>query len=79
MSKENLITVYNPSLAALLLASETEKRAPLDEKEVNAIRDSATVLRVPEATALEMEQKRGHKDISSENAWAEWQELRKKV
>ena len=79
MSSKNLVTVYNPSIAAILLAAETDKGTPLSEREVLGIRDSATVLKVLPETAAEMEKQRGHKDINPENCWAEWQELRKRV
>jgi hypothetical protein len=79
MSSENLVTVYNPSLATLLLAAETDKGSPLSEREVLGIRDSATVLKLPAETAAQMEKQRGHKDIDPENCWTEWQELRKRV
>ncbi|HZH35248.1 MAG TPA: hypothetical protein VEX64_10435 [Pyrinomonadaceae bacterium] len=79
MSSEGLITIYNPSLAALLVAAETQKGAPLTEREVIGIRDSATVVNVPAASALEMEKKRGYKDINPENCWEDWQSLRQRM
>ena len=78
MNRQNLITVYNPSLSALLLAAEKDKGAPLTVPEVLAIRDSATVLNVPAEHAQQLEQKRGYKDINADNVWAEWQELKKR-
>lgn len=78
MSEKKMMQVYNPSLASLLLAAETDKGRPLSEPEVVAIRNSATIIMVPEETAREIENKRGHKDINPENCWEEWCELRKR-
>lgn len=78
MSEKELVTIFMPSLAALLRASEKQRGRQLLEKEVYAIRDSATVTMVSREKAEEMERKRGYKDINPENCWAEWQELRKK-
>ena len=78
MKGKKLIQVFNPSLAALLFAAEKDKGSPLTEAEVIAIRNSATVMIVPEESAAEFEKKRGYKDIDSDNCWQEWSELRKR-
>jgi hypothetical protein len=78
MSSRKLVQIFNPSLAALLLAAENDKGSPLTEDEVIAIRNSATVMMVPEESAAEMSKKRGYKDIDPDNCWQEWCELRKR-
>lgn len=79
MAEKKLVPIFMPSLSALLLASERQKGAPLTEKEVLAIRDSATVTMLSAETAAKMDAQRGYKDINPENCWQEWQELRKKI
>lgn len=78
MSSRKLVQIFNPSLAALLLAAENDKGSPLTEDEVIAIRNSATVMMVPEESAAEMSKKRGYKDIDPDNCWMEWCELRRR-
>ena len=72
MSGKKLVQVFNPSLAALLLAAETDKGSPLTKEEVIAIRNSTTMMTVPEEAAHEMERQRGYKDINPDNVWEEW-------
>jgi hypothetical protein len=79
MSGKKLVQIFNPSLAALLLAAEKDKGNPLTEAEVIAIRNSATVMMVPEESAAEFDKKRGYKDIDPGNCWQEWCELRKLI
>lgn len=79
MSSRKLVQIFNPSLAALLLAAENDKGSPLTEDEVIAIRNSATVMMVPEESAAEMSKKRGYKDIDPDNCWKEWCELRRRI
>lgn len=79
MSERKLIQIFNPSLAALLLAAENDKGGALTEDEVIAIRNSATVMMVSEEAAEEFAKKRGYKDIDPDNCWQEWCELRKRV
>lgn len=78
MSFRKLVQIFNPSLAALLLAAENDKGSALTEDEVIAIRNSATVMMVPEESAAEMSKKRGYKDIDPDNCWKEWCELRRR-
>lgn len=78
MSEKKLVQVFNPSLAALLFAAEKDKGSPLTEPEVIAIRNSSTMMMVPEESAAEFEKKRGYKDIDPDNCWHEWCELRKR-
>jgi hypothetical protein len=78
MNSGKMTQVFNPSLAALLLAAETDKGSPLTEEEVFAIRNSATLMMVPAEIVHELDEKRGYKDIDPDNCWKEWCELRKR-
>ncbi len=79
MNGKKLVQVFNPSLAALLLAAEKDKGSPLTEDEVIAIRNSSTMMMVPEESAAEFEKKRGYKDIDADNCWEEWCKLRERI
>jgi hypothetical protein len=79
MSGKKLVQIFNPSLAALLLAAEKDKRSPLTKDEVFAIRNSATLMMVSEEAAEEIYKKRGFRDINPDNCWEEWCELRKRL
>jgi hypothetical protein len=71
-----LVIVFMPALAALLLRAEQLKGEPLTEEEVYRIRDHAIcVTTTPEAAAA-VEAERGYADLDPENAWQQWQQLR---
>jgi hypothetical protein len=76
MNNEDLLPVFMPSLAALLLHHERKKGAPLTEAEVIAIRNEATVVMVPRGHVSAVEEKRGYKDIDPELCWLQWRLLR---
>jgi hypothetical protein len=74
--QEQLVIVITPSLVSTLWKREKEKGAPLTEQEVLAIRDGATAVALPAASAAAVEESRGYRDIDPESCWAEWQQAR---
>ncbi|MFU1476956.1 hypothetical protein ACM25N_04300 [Roseovarius sp. C7] len=78
-TEDALVLVFVPALAAILKAAENKKGSPLAELEVFSIRDSAVCIAVKTSTAVELEARRGYRDIVAENAWEEWQVLRMKL
>jgi hypothetical protein len=73
---ENLVLVFIPALAPLLLRAEQEKGSPLTEQEVLAIRDAASCVAVPEEAARAIYEERGYEDIDPDHCWQAWQQLR---
>lgn len=73
---EQRVLVFVPALVAVLKAAEDAKKSPLDEDEVLSIRDKAVCMVVSIPMALEMEKRRGYRDIVPEIVWEEWVELR---
>jgi hypothetical protein len=67
---------FIPSLAAMLMASEDKKGAPLTEQETIAIRDAAAVIAMKPQDARRMERARGYADLNPELVWEQWQLLR---
>ena len=68
--------VFTPSLAALLMAAEKRKGAPLTKQQVEAIRDRAVCISMKPRDARAMERSRGYADIEPERAFEQWQLLR---
>ncbi|EME8858112.1 hypothetical protein ACMUMX_00890 [Enterobacter mori] len=64
--------VFIPALVVVLLSKERETGRELTQQEVEAIRDSATAIRVPVDVAKEMIKERGYLDIDPEDVWEEW-------
>ncbi|TDR79735.1 hypothetical protein [Paludibacterium purpuratum] len=67
-----LIPVPIPALGVLLLNLEKQKGSPLSESEVIEIRDKAVCIMLPLTAKVEMDEKRGYRDIDPENVWVEW-------
>lgn len=76
MSTDPLCLVFVPALVALLKAAEDRKGSPLSEAEVLEIRDNATATAVPFSAAFALETERGYRDITPEECWEEWQQVR---
>jgi hypothetical protein len=72
----NLDLTFIPSLAAILMASEEKKGAPLTEKEALAIRDAAAVMAMEPRDAQKLERSRGYADLNPDFVWEQWQLLR---
>lgn len=64
--------VFIPSLAALLAQAERQKGSLLTQQEVEAIRDNATCVSVPDDIARHLEPSRGYSDIDPLNCWEQW-------
>ncbi len=77
MSNEELVHLFIPALGTLLISKEDEKGRPLDEDEVLAIRDKATVMMVTKEHFEAVAESRGYPDIDPENCWYDWQKLRR--
>jgi hypothetical protein len=74
-----LVPVFIPALAALLLDAEEKKGAPLTENEVLYIRDKGVCMMLEPDRAALLERKRGYHDIDPENCWIEWQAMRREL
>ncbi len=72
----NFVPLFVPALAHLLREAELAKGSPLTRAEVLQVRDQGACMMVRGSVALEMEEKRGFRDIDPENCWEEWQALR---
>lgn len=65
--------VFIPALVTLLVSKEKEKGLALTRNEVEAIRDNATAIALPEDIAFSMAESRGYFDIEPEDVWNAWQ------
>ncbi len=72
----NFVPTFMPALALLLRQAEQAKGSPLTRAEVLQVRDKGTCMMLRSSAALELEEKRGFRDIDPENCWEDWQELR---
>jgi uncharacterized protein YegJ (DUF2314 family) len=72
----DLVPVFMPQLAALLIASEDHKGSPLTETEVIAIRDRAACIMMARDRAEALWKQRG-RDVDPDNAWYDFQMLRR--
>jgi len=70
------VPTFIPALALLLRQAEQAKGSPLTRAEVLQVRDKGTCMMLRSSIALEMEEKRGFRDIDPEDCWEEWQTLR---
>ncbi|MBV1831189.1 hypothetical protein HNW77_08705 [Komagataeibacter sp. AV436] len=76
MDENQPVLVAIPALILLLLRKEEEKGSPLTKEEVLSIRDNAACMTVPYFAALQASKQRGYDDISLENAWEDWCQVR---
>jgi len=73
---QNLVIQCVPALVTILFSFETKAGSPLTREQVEAIRDQASVIAVPEEAARAVDERRGYADISLSDAWEEWQVAR---
>jgi hypothetical protein len=73
---EKLIPVFVPPLAKMLAFAEREKKSPLTQQEVEAVRDKSACIMMPQAEAARMPEARGFIDVNPDNCWADWHRLR---
>jgi uncharacterized protein YegJ (DUF2314 family) len=74
--EEQLVPVFNPALAPLLLRAEQMKGSALVREEVIEIREQAASILMSLQEAQAVEEKRGYRDLDPERCWEEWQEFR---
>ena len=74
---DDLIITHVPALITILLAKEEEKAAPLTKEEVAHIRDTAECIAMPKYARKMVDESRGYLDIDPEQAWEQWQDIRK--
>ena len=75
---DELVLVFMPSLAAVLLHAEDEQGEPLTYEQVLEIRDHSVCMRMPRDVAERLAEERGD-DLDPENCWHEWQLLRRQL
>lgn len=73
---DDLVPVFIPALAVLLLNQERAKGAPLTQSEVEEIRDRSVVMQMAPERARAMAEERGYEDLDPERAWEEWRRVR---
>ncbi|HFH2546570.1 TPA: hypothetical protein ACGJN3_003617 [Klebsiella aerogenes] len=66
-----MAVVFIPSLIALPDAKEKEADRELLRHEVEAIRDNATVIKLPTEIGRDMTKNRGYQDIDAKHVWNE--------
>jgi len=76
---DDLVILFTPALVAVLAHEENTIGRPLTQVEVESIRDRCDCVMSPRDVAEIVRDKRGYDDIDPENAWAEWQEIRRDV
>ncbi len=77
MNEDPLVRVPIPPLVTLLQNLERQKGSDLSEEEVLSARDTAVGMMMRRSHRDEVANKRGFPDIDPENAWAEWQVIRR--
>lgn len=71
-----MATIYIPSLMGLLSEAERLKGASLTRKEVEALRDSALCVSIPDRIACALDPSQNFSDINPDNCWEEWSRFR---
>ena len=77
--EDPIVPLFVPSLVTILKAAEDEKCSPLTEEEVINIRDISIVVTAPFTIRDEIWESRGYNDVSIENCWQDWCEIRKEL
>jgi len=73
---DDLVPVFIPALAVLLLNQERAKGSPLTQSEVEEIRDRSVVTQMARERAEAMAEERGYEDLDPERAWETWRAAR---
>lgn len=71
-----MATIYIPSLMGLLSEAERQKGTSLTREEVEALRDNAMCVSIPDRIACTLEPSENFSDINPENCWDEWSRFR---
>ena len=77
--EDPIVPLFIPSLVAKLKAAEDKKGSSLTEEEVINMRDISTAVTVPLTIRNEIWESRGYNDVSIENCWQDWCEIRKEL
>ena len=75
--RNDLVPVFMPGLAVLLVHAEDKKGEPLTKEEVYAIRDGAACIMMQAVDVRKRDESRGYRDIDPENCWHDWQMIRR--
>jgi hypothetical protein len=75
----DLAYVFMPSLAAVLYASEEENGQPLTREQVEELTSQAVCMTMEHSDAQKFERERGYADLDPEQAWDQWQIVRRSV
>ncbi|WP_243371097.1 hypothetical protein [Microvirga solisilvae] len=72
------VLVFMPALVAILTQMEERKGSPLNQEEVEKIRDHflPNAMRVPLAAAEKLAEDRGYDDVDPDHCWEDWQALK---
>jgi len=76
---DDLVFLFIPALVAVLAREENDMGRPLTRVEVESIRDRCNCVMSPRDVAETVRDERGYDDIDPDNAWAEWQEIRREL
>jgi len=76
---ENYVILFIPALVAILLSVERKSGGPLSQAQVEAVRDTASVVVSPPHAVKSVEEKRGYRDLDPREVWQEWQMARKEL
>jgi hypothetical protein len=76
---ENYVILFIPALVAILLSVERKNGGPLNQAQVEAVRDAANVVVAPLHAAAAVEEKRGYRDLDPREAWRDWQIARREL
>ena len=76
MITKKLVPIFVPSLIAILLEGEEVKGDCLTREEAENIRDRSYSILMPESMLDVIKDNRGYQDISPENCWEEYMEIR---
>ena len=80
INKEDpIVPLFIPSLVVILKAAEDRKSSPLTEEVVINISDISTVVTILLTIRDEIWESRVYTDISIENCWWDWCEIRKEL
>jgi hypothetical protein len=73
---QGLVLQYNPALVAELLLGERRAGRPLNQTEVERIRDERLVGAVLPAAMRTLRDERGYDDVDPAKVWEQWQKVR---
>lgn len=75
-ASSDLLPVFIPSLAAVLMAAEESAGRALTKAEVEATRNRSACVMMKQRDAQRLERERGYADLEPELAWEQWRAMR---